>query len=306
MAPLKLPFAILNAFSTELGGGNPAAVIITTPEEDAALTSEQRLSIARNLNQPMHMFITPKADAPNGFSVRWWTTVHENLLCGHATFAASGLLFSEQHGSPFFVPGADAIKSFNFNGVANSLEGAKVDDGKVEIALQASQLEELGREDARAVKLRAAVAAAVGADVGVIYLGAGAGPYKNYCLVELDVEDLGAVNVAYAALRTQKESGFGTNVFTARHKPAEREAGVAFETRMFAPSHGIDEDHVCGSAHGLLVPYWDRKLESKGQTMRSHQVSARGGDLWVRLDAEKGLVRLAGYVVKVAEGTIFA
>ena len=75
---------------------------------------------------------------------------------------------------------------------------------------------------------------------------------------------------------------------------------------MFAPSVGINEDHVCGSAHGLLVPYWDKKLQSKGQTMHSHQVSARGGDLWVSLDESKGLVRLAGYVAKVAEGTILA
>ena len=95
-----------------------------------------------------------------------------------------------------------------------------------------------------------------------------------------------------------------TNVFTARPKASECEAGVAFETRMFAPIVGINEDHVCGSAHGLLVPYWDKKLQSKGQTMHSHQVSARGGDLWVSLDNEKGLVRLAVHVVKVAEGTI--
>ena len=97
-----------------------------------------------------------------------------------------------------------------------------------------------------------------------------------------------------------------TNVFTARPKPSEREAGIAFETRMFAPSVGINEDHVCGSAHGLLVPYWDQKLQSNGQTMHSHQVSARGGDLWVSLDESKGLVRLAGHVAKVAEGTILA
>lgn len=75
---------------------------------------------------------------------------------------------------------------------------------------------------------------------------------------------------------------------------------------MFAPDLGVYEDHVCGSAHGLLVPYWDRKLDKKGGTMHSYQSSARGGDLWVSLDKEKELVRLAGHVVKVAEGSSMA
>lgn len=75
---------------------------------------------------------------------------------------------------------------------------------------------------------------------------------------------------------------------------------------MFAPDLGVYEDHVCGSAHGLLVPYWNRKLDMKGATMHSHQASARGGDLWVNLDEEKGLVRLAGNVIKVAQGIIIA
>ena len=75
---------------------------------------------------------------------------------------------------------------------------------------------------------------------------------------------------------------------------------------MFAPDLGVYEDHVCGSAHGLLVPHWDAKLGMKGGTMHSHRSSARGGDLWVGLDVEKGLVRLAGHVVKVAEGSILA
>ena len=101
---IKLPFAILNAFSTTLAGGNPAAVLLTTPEQASQLTDAQYSAIARNLNQPMHMFLTPKADAPGGFSVRWFTPVRENMLCGHATLAASGLLFGEKAGSPLDLP----------------------------------------------------------------------------------------------------------------------------------------------------------------------------------------------------------
>lgn len=96
------------------------------------------------------------------------------------------------------------------------------------------------------------------------------------------------------------------HVFTARPKTSVREAGVAYETRMFGPGLGVNEDHVSGSTQGLLAPYWDAKLEMKGRTMLSHQASARGGDLWVTFDEGQKLVRLAGHVVKVAEGSIFA
>lgn len=37
--------------------------------------------------------------------------------------------------------------------------------------------------------------------------------------------------------------------------------GVAdFESRFFAPRHGIDEDPVTGSAHCFLATYWSKKL----------------------------------------------
>jgi predicted PhzF superfamily epimerase YddE/YHI9 len=32
--------------------------------------------------------------------------------------------------------------------------------------------------------------------------------------------------------------------------------GVDFVSRFFAPSAGIDEDPVTGSAHSQLIPFW--------------------------------------------------
>ena len=48
-----------------------------------------------------------------------------------------------------------------------------------------------------------------------------------------------------------------------------------FISRYFAPSVGIDEDPVCGSAHCRLIPYWAKKL--KKDTMVAYQASKRGG-----------------------------
>jgi predicted PhzF superfamily epimerase YddE/YHI9 len=50
-----------------------------------------------------------------------------------------------------------------------------------------------------------------------------------------------------------------------------------FVSRFFAPSYGIPEDPVTGSAHCTLVPYWSKVL-GKARLL-ARQVSARGGEL---------------------------
>ena len=63
---------------------------------------------------------------------------------------------------------------------------------------------------------------------------------------------------------------------------------------MFAPSVNVNEDHVCGSAHCMLVPYWTQKLGVNGNGfMRAKQVGPRGGELdvvWLE-DEERVLLR---------------
>ena len=45
-------------------------------------------------------------------------------------------------------------------------------------------------------------------------------------------------------------------IVTARSSEKE----LDYVTRFFAPRIGVDEDEANGSIHGLLVPYWSRKL----------------------------------------------
>ncbi len=53
---------------------------------------------------------------------------------------------------------------------------------------------------------------------------------------------------------------------------------VDFVSRFFAPSAGIDEDPVTGSAHSQLIPFWSNKLGKKNMT--ALQLSKRGGTLY--------------------------
>ena len=83
-------------------------------------------------------------------------------------------------------------------------------------------------------------------------------------------------------------------IATARGESAD------FVSRFFAPSLGIPEDPVTGSAHCTLVPYWAERL---GRTeLRALQVSPRGGELFCELRGDR--VRIAGHAVSYLEGTI--
>jgi PhzF family phenazine biosynthesis protein len=75
---------------------------------------------------------------------------------------------------------------------------------------------------------------------------------------------------------------------------------IDFVSRFFAPSVGIPEDPVTGSAHCCLAPYWGEKL---GKTeMTGFQCSSRGGSVRVTLKGDR--VILGGHAVHVFSGKL--
>ena len=70
--------------------------------------------------------------------------------------------------------------------------------------------------------------------------------------------------------------------------------------RVFAPALGLPEDPVCGTAHRIIVPYWSERLGKS--ELHSRQLSARGGDLWCRLDGDR--VVISGESVTFLRGLI--
>ncbi len=71
-----------------------------------------------------------------------------------------------------------------------------------------------------------------------------------------------------------------------------------FVSRYFAPSFGIPEDPVTGSAHCLLAPFWADRLNK--DVLQARQISSRGGDLECRVTAEQ--VELIGRAVDYMKG----
>ena len=72
-------------------------------------------------------------------------------------------------------------------------------------------------------------------------------------------------------------------------------------SRFFAPSVGVDEDPVTGSAHCTLIPYWAEQL---GKTeLYARQVSKRGGEIFCELRGDR--VRMGGNAVLYLKGEIY-
>jgi predicted PhzF superfamily epimerase YddE/YHI9 len=82
--------------------------------------------------------------------------------------------------------------------------------------------------------------------------------------------------------------------------PADAETpGTDFVCRYFAPSHGIPEDPVTGSAFCTLAPYWAPRLGKA--RLRARQLSRRGGEVICALG--NGRVMISGQARLVLTGT---
>jgi len=74
--------------------------------------------------------------------------------------------------------------------------------------------------------------------------------------------------------------------------------GIDFVSRYFAPSVGIDEDPVTGTAHCALGMFWSQRLGKK--RLVGEQLSARGGTVMVRVMRDR--IQISGQAVTVLIG----
>ncbi|MXW55223.1 MAG: PhzF family phenazine biosynthesis protein, partial [Gemmatimonadales bacterium] len=75
-----------------------------------------------------------------------------------------------------------------------------------------------------------------------------------------------------------------------------------FVSRFFAPSVGVPEDPVTGSAHCTLAPYWAERLGRGEAPLEARQISARGGTLICRHLGDR--VTIAGRAALYLTGEI--
>lgn len=256
----------VDAFSPVPFAGNPAAVCVLGGPRDARWMQD----VAREMNLSETAFLYPEADA---FHLRWFTPAVEVDLCGHATLASAHVLWEEGHLPP------EATARFQ---TKSGLLTASRDGEWIELDFPATPVGPSSPETA------AHLEKALKVPVRHAALG------RFDCLAEVESEAvLRGLAPNFAQIAAIPVRGV---IVTSRASTA----GLDFVSRFFAPTVGIDEDPVCGSAHCSLGPYWSERLNKT--ELVAYQASARGGVVRVRVRGDR--IGLRGQAVTVFRGEL--
>jgi PhzF family phenazine biosynthesis protein len=261
---MKLTLYQIDAFTKKLFSGNPAAVIPLEKWIDDAVM--QNLALENNLSETA--FFVP-IDQQDNYEIRWFTPVSEINLCGHATLASAFVLHN----------------FLNFKGQKITFH-SKSEKLKIEKQGELYVMDFPAWKPKRIYNYPGNLRSALGVNEIL-------GIYKHRdLLVELGKEDdVQKAKPDFNAIRKWEEKVIIT---------APGKGDIDFVSRFFAPSVGVDEDPVTGSAHSQLIPFWSEKLNKK--QMHAKQLSRRGGELWVEFLGER--VIISGHCAFYLKGQI--
>jgi predicted PhzF superfamily epimerase YddE/YHI9 len=262
MVSMPTPIAVVDAFASEPFRGNPAAVcVLERPAPEAWM---RRVAAEMNLSETA--FLVPNEGA---FDLRWFTPKVEVALCGHATLASAHWLWET---------GRAKRDSIAFSTKSGVLWASRRDEG-IELDFPARL--------AVPAEPPPGLLEALRCEAPFV----GKSPY-DYLVVVASADTVRALAPDFAQLRALPVRGVMVT--------AEGSGEHDFVSRFFAPSAGVDEDPVTGSAHCTLAPFWAERLGRT--TMRGYQASERGGVVGVRVAGDR--VALVGRAVTVWRGEL--
>lgn len=261
---MRLPLYQVDAFASDVFGGNPAAVCPL----DEWLPDELMQNIAMENNLAETAFFV-KEDAD--YRLRWFTPVTEVNLCGHATLASAHVLYEHLGYRDDLI---------HFSTLSGPLTVGR-DENKLEMDFPVSSC--------NPTETPPLLEQALGIECAEIY-----SDMDFLCVVDTEEQ---VRNLAPNMRLLAQVDGRGV-IVTA---PGDQE-DIDFVSRFFAPSVGVDEDPVTGSAHTMLAPYWGKKLGR--QQLVGRQISQRGGTVYCELKDGDERVKLSGRTQTYLEGEI--
>lgn len=262
----NLPIYQVDAFSEDLFGGNPAAVIPVPEFPDDRLM--QRIAAENNLSETAFVIIQGK----NKFAIRWFTPTTEVRLCGHATLAAAHVLNTASEGQ---------LKKLKFiTNTAGTINVVPKDDDQYSMSFPTDTPKKI-----RAPKGLAGIMG--GMRWKEVWQGE-----DDLLVVVRNQQQVESVTPNFPMLAALKK--YRGMIVTASGDEHD------FVSRCFFPACGIDEDPVTGSAHTLLTPFWAEKLGKK--RLRARQLSARGGELQCEMRGKR--VHLIGKAITYMTGQL--
>lgn len=251
----------VDAFTDKLFSGNPAAVIFSQIKDEQLM---QKIAAENNLSETA--FIREENDI---FYIRWFAPLCEIDLCGHATLASAFIFFK------YIKPESSVFEVHSQkNGILkvtkkNNLLVLDFPKDSLSKYNEFSLIEEI-----------------INTNPLELYKG------RDDVLAIVESEDsVRNLDINFELLNKINARGL---IVSARGTKSD------FVSRFFAPSAGVNEDPVTGSAHTTLIPYWSNKL---GKTsMHAEQLSERGGVLYC--EDKNDRVLIGGNAIEYLKGEI--
>ena len=266
------PLYVVDSFTSEPFKGNPAGVVLA----ESLMDDIQMQSIATELNFSETAFVFPLSDEAESWRIRYFSPLMEIALCGHATLAASKVLFMRSDVSQLqFKTHTDV-----------ELNVSKVGD-RIQMAFPVYSLSD---DEAPSIMINAL-------DIeseSVLYTGYNS--ETNILMLEIDSsEELAALEPDFVALVDSHDSINAVSVTAVGHDEFD------FHSRLFWPWAGGNEDPVTGSTHTFLAKYWSEKLGKN--VLQSFQASKRTGQMEVEITDDSQLL-IRGDAVLILEGEL--
>lgn len=224
---MKIKIYQVDAFTSKLFGGNPAAVCQLNEWIPDNLL--QKIAFENNLSETAY-YVSKGSE----FELRWFTPKAEVDLCGHATLATAHIIFEIEK---------SALTVLKFHTKSGILEVTKYDKGyTMNFPADVYNKTEVTNKMKDAIGIKPAAA----------YKG------RDVLMVVLNSEkELLKVNPEPEKVKALHRHGL---IVTAKGDKTD------FVSRCFFPNFGINEDPVTGSAHTILTPYWAERLKKNSLT----------------------------------------
>jgi predicted PhzF superfamily epimerase YddE/YHI9 len=217
---MKIPYFVVDAFTGNPFGGNPAGVCLLEQWLPEAVM--QNIAAENNLSETA--FIVPRGP---DFELRWFTPAIEIDLAGHPTLASAFVLFTEGKAS------GDRVCFHSRSGT-------------LAVSRQGDRLElDFPSRPAAPCAAPEALVRGLGQEPEAVFKA------RDYLAVFPTETEVRSLRPDFVALSTLDALGI---IATAPGSDCD------FVSRFFAPAAGIAEDPVTGSAHCTLVPYWSQRL----------------------------------------------
>jgi PhzF family phenazine biosynthesis protein len=259
---------IVNSLTDKFACGNPAGVVLY----DNELSDAMMQTIAFEIDKSETAFVK-RIDKEDVYSIRWFSPLKEVPICGHATLAASKVLY-EKH----------LLHSITFIYRGGTIQVKNIENDGFMMDFPLDTYEKI--------------------DIDPIYQSFFPGVSFKECIfgtrtkkVILLLEehiDLKAIKPDFTAMKNY--NGLCSNGIGITKKSNVYD----FESRYFNPWYGVDEDPVTGSVHTVLAGFWKDILGK--EKLQAYQASQRPGELKLVINTD--IVQIIGTAKVVMKGTI--